>query len=199
MSSELNTPKVYFDRSFNLDAARLLPGEYFATNNEMLLITTLGSCVSACIRDTRTGIGGMNHFMLPESANESSGWGPSSTRYGAYAMEMLINNLLKLGARRENLEAKLFGGGAVIRQMQTMNVGERNAKFGVEYLQTEGIPITAQDLLDIYPRRVAFFPKTGKVLVKKLQLTQSEEIISREKTYQSSLQTETVSGDIELF
>ena len=195
----LNTPKVYFDRQFNIDAARLLPGEYYATSDDMVLVTTLGSCVSACIRDVRSGIGGMNHFMLPDNTNESCSWGPSSTRYGAYAMEMLINQVLKLGARRQNLEAKLFGGGAVIKQMLTINVGERNARFGVDYLQTEGIPLVAKDLLDIYPRRVFFFPKTGKVLVKKLLTSQSDAIIQREQSYRSSLQTEKVAGDIELF
>lgn len=197
--SNFNTPKLYFDNHFQTDAARLLPGEYFATAKDMMLITTLGSCVSACIRDVRLGIGGMNHFMLPVNNNDAGGWGAGSTRYGAYAMEMLINQILKLGARREYLEAKLFGGGAVIQQMQTMNVGERNAKFGVEYLQTEGIPIIAKDLLDIYPRRVIFFPKTGKVLVKKLQQTQVDDIIRNEQKYRSSLQVEKVAGDIELF
>lgn len=193
------SPKLYFDRAFAIDAARLLPGEYFATPRDMMIVTTLGSCVAACIRDSRSGIGGMNHFMLPENNQENGGWGNSSARYGAYAMEMLINQLLKLGAKRANLEAKLFGGGAVIKHMKSINVGERNAKFGLDYLQTEGIPVVSKDLLDIYPRKVYFFPQTGKVLVKKLYNVHNDEIISREQKYRSRLQTTEVAGDIELF
>lgn len=193
------SPKLYFDHAFNIEAVRILPGEYYTTSRNMLMVTTLGSCVAACIRDNQTGIGGMNHFMLPDNNQDNSGWGNSSTRYGAYAMEMLINQLLKSGARRSNLEAKLFGGGAVIKQMKTMNVGERNAKFGVEYLKMEGIPLVANDLLDIYPRKVYFFPQTGKVLVKKLYNIHNEEIIKREQSYRSQLQVTKVEGDIELF
>ena len=192
-------PNLYFDRNFNIQAAKILPGEYYVTKREMLLVTTLGSCVSACVRDKSNGIGGMNHFMLPENAQEQGGWGASSTRYGTYAMEMLINQLLKLGARRENLEAKLFGGGAVIKNMSVTNVGERNAKFGMEYMKTEGIPVIAKDLLDIYPRKVYFFPSTGRVLVKKLRNFHNDTIANREREYSSRLVESKVEGDIELF
>ncbi len=196
---ETLAPNLYFDRSFNTQAAKILPGEYYVTRRDMLLVTTLGSCVAACIRDKTNGIGGMNHFMLPENAQEQGGWGAASTRYGTYAMEMLINQLLKLGARRDNLEAKLFGGGAVIKNMSATNVGERNAKFGLEYLKTEGIPMISKDLLDIYPRKVYYFPHTGRVLVKKLRNLHNETIISREQEYSSRLGQSKVEGDIELF
>ena len=196
---ETLAPNLYRDRTFNIDAAKILPGEYYVTRREMLLVTTLGSCVAACIRDKSNGIGGMNHFMLPDNAAEQSGWGTSSTRYGTYAMEMLINQLLKLGARRENLEAKVFGGGAVIKNMSSTNVGERNAKFGINYLRTEGIPVVAKDLLDIYPRKVYFFPNTGKVLVKKLRNLHNDTIVTREREYSSRLVESKVEGDIELF
>lgn len=192
-------PNLYFDRIFDIDAAKILPGEYYVTRRDMLLVTTLGSCVAACIRDKTSGVGGMNHFMLPENAQDQGGWGASSTRYGTYAMEMLINQLLKLGARRENLEAKLFGGGAVIKQMSSTNVGERNAKFGLDYLMTEGIPVVAKDLLDIYPRKVYFFPATGKVMVKKLRNMHNDTIAVREREYSSRLVESKVEGDIELF
>ncbi|MBU3736671.1 MAG: chemoreceptor glutamine deamidase CheD, partial [Methylobacterium sp.] len=172
---------------------------YYVTRRQMLLVTTLGSCVAACIRDTSNGIGGMNHFMLPENAGDQGSWGTSSTRYGTYAMEMLINQLLKLGARRDNLEAKLFGGGAVIKNMSSTNVGERNARFGINYLKTEGIPVVAKDLLDIYPRKVYFFPNTGKVLVKKLRTLHNDTIFTREREYSSRLVESKVEGDIELF
>jgi len=196
---ETLAPNLYYDRRFDIDAAKILPGEYYVTSRDMLLVTTLGSCVAACIRDRSNGIGGMNHFMLPENAGEQGGWGTASTRYGTYAMEMLINQLLKLGARRQNLEAKLFGGGAVIRNMSMTNVGERNAQFGLSYLRTEGIPLVARDLLDIYPRKVYFFPKSGRVLVKKLRTMHNDTIVTREREYRSRLSESAVEGDIELF
>ena len=199
MSASPAKPRHYFDKKFEIEAVRILPGEYYATNQNRMIATTLGSCVAACIRDSKSGIGGMNHFMLPDTGQDNSGWGSSSTRYGAYAMEMLINQLLKIGALRSQLEAKLFGGGAVIEQMKTINVGERNAKFGLDYLQTEGIPLISNDLLDIYPRRVYFFPQTGRVLVKKIYGLHNEAIFSREQNYNSRLQKNDVAGDIELF
>ena len=106
---------VYFDRSFKLETAKLLPGEYYVTDRNMMLVTVLGSCVAACVRDPRHGIGGMNHFMLPDVAGDGDSPVSNSARYGTYAMEILINQLIKLGARREALEAKVFGGGNVLR------------------------------------------------------------------------------------
>jgi len=145
------SPKLYHDRSFDIKAIKLLPGDYYASSDNIMIVTVLGSCVAACIRDKHTGIGGMNHFMLPEGANGPGVWGSSSARYGAYAMEMLINHVLKLGAKRNQLEAKLFGGGAVVKHLKSSNVGEKNAKFSLDYLETEGIPVVSSDLLDIYP------------------------------------------------
>lgn len=196
---ETLAPNLYFDRGFGVQAAKIMPGEYYVTRRDMLLVTTLGSCVSACIRDKSNGIGGMNHFMLPENTNEQSGWGALSTRYGAYAMEVLINQLIQLGAKRSNLEAKLFGGGAVIKNMSITNVGERNAQFGMDYLKNEGIPVIAKDLLDIYPRKVYFFPTTGKVLLKKLRNMHNETIVQRESEYRTRLLKSKVEGDVELF
>src|SRR3954462_1873616 len=164
---------VYYDRTFDCEAAKILPGEYYYTPKDMLIVTVLGSCVSACIRDRLSGQGGMNHFMLPDGGGSDSNSPVSaSMRYGTYAMEVLINELLKAGARRENLEAKVFGGGAVLKGFTAMNVGQRNAEFVMNFLKTERIPVLAEDLNDIHPRKVYFFPKTGKVLVKKLMQTQ---------------------------
>ena len=156
-------------RTFDCDAAKILPGEYYFTPKDMLIVTVLGSCVAACIRDRVSGIGGMNHFMLPDGGGDADSPVSASMRYGTYAMEVLINDLLKAGARRENLEAKVFGGGAVLRGFTAINVGERNAKFVRSYLQNEHIKVTAEDLNDVHPRKVYFFPRTGKVLVKKLK------------------------------
>jgi len=189
---------VYYDRTFDCDAAKILPGEYYYTPKDMLIVTVLGSCVSACIRDRVTGLGGMNHFMLPDSGEASSPVS-ASMRYGTYAMEVLINELLKAGARRENLEAKVFGGGAVLRGFSAMNVGERNAEFVMNYLKTEKMRVLAEDLNDIYPRKVYFFPRTGKVLVKKLMQTHNDTLARRELDYAKRLKIEPVGGAIDLF
>lgn len=189
---------VYFDRTFDRDAAKILPGEYYYTGKDMLIVTVLGSCVAACIRDRVSGVGGMNHFMLPDGGDADSPVS-ASMRYGTYAMEVLINDLLKAGARRENLEAKVFGGGNVLRGFIAINVGERNAQFVRDYLRAENIRIMAEDLNDVHPRKVYFFPRTGKVLVKKLMQLNNNTLVNREQDYASRLQTSAVSGDVELF
>ena len=190
---------VYYDRTFDCDAAKILPGEYYYTAKNMLIVTVLGSCVSACIRDRVTGLGGMNHFMLPDGGGDAGSPVSASMRYGTFAMEILINDLLKAGARREHLEAKVFGGGAVLRGFTAMNVGQRNAEFVMQFLKTERIPVLAEDLNDIHPRKVYFFPKTGKVLVKKLMQTQNDTLAKRELDYARRLKVEPVGGDIDLF
>lgn len=187
----------YFDRKFESEAVKVLPGEYFVTSTNVLMVTVLGSCVSACIRDREKGIGGMNHFMLADSAD--SGTLSPSARYGTYAMEILINHLLKLGARRTSLEAKVFGGGRVMEKLTSSMVGERNAKFVKDFLGTEGIALAAEDLLDVYPRKVYFFPQTGRVLVRKLVRLHNDTLIRREKEYAARLTEAPVAGDIELF
>lgn len=189
---------IYFDRSFDMDAAKILPGEFYFTPKNMVIVTVLGSCVSACIRDRVTGIGGMNHFMLPNDGSDG-GLMSASMRYGTYAMEILINELLKAGAKRENLEAKVFGGGHVLQGFIAINVGERNSQFVKDYLKAEGIRIVAQDLEDIYPRKVYFFPRTGKVLVKKLRQLHNNTIVNREQDYAHKLVSKPVAGEIELF
>ena len=195
---EVLAPNIYFDRNFNIEAAKILPGEYYVTGREMVLVTVLGSCVAACIRDRITGIGGMNHFMLPEN-NDANSPLSSSARYGAYAMEVLINQLVKMGAKRHNLEAKVFGGGNVMRGFTVSNIGDKNSSFVLDYLNTEKVQIVAQDLLGIYPRKVYFFPKTGKVMVRKLKSVHNDTIVTREKEYSSRLHDAKVSGDVELF
>ncbi|MBI1835110.1 MAG: chemoreceptor glutamine deamidase CheD [Burkholderiales bacterium] len=190
---------VYYDRTFDCDAAKILPGEYYFTGKDMLIVTVLGSCVSACIRDRVSGVGGMNHFMLPDGGENTENPVSASMRYGTYAMEVLINELLKAGARRENMEAKVFGGGNVLRGFSSINVGERNAQFVLDYLRTERMRVIAEDLNDIYPRKVYFFPKTGKVLVKKLKTEHNDTLKKRELDYASRLKSAPVGGDVDLF
>ena len=199
LSEEHFATNVYYDRTFDCDAAKILPGEFYFTNKDMLIVTVLGSCVSACIRDRVSGVGGMNHFMLPDTGGDADNPVSASMRYGTYAMAVLINELLKAGAKRENMEAKVFGGGNVLRGFTAINVGERNAKFVLDYLKAERMRVIAEDLNDIYPRKVYFFPKTGKVLVKKLKVEHNDTLKRREQDYASRLKSTSVGGDVDLF
>lgn len=191
----------YWDRSNNLYAAKILPGEYYVTANDEVIVTVLGSCVSACIRDKVFGIGGMNHFMLPANKDElsSSGIFAESTRYGNFAMEQMINDILKNGGMRKNLEVKLFGGGRVLKNMQTLDIGKKNIDFVMKYIKDESLQLIAEDLGDVYPRKVLYFPLTGKVRVKKLRTMHNNTIVEREKTYRKKIEKIPVSSDIELF
>jgi chemotaxis protein CheD len=189
---------LYADRTFGCDAVKVLPGEYYVSDRDMAMVTTLGSCVSACIRDVRTGLGGMNHFMLPDTA-EGSDPAAASARYGTFAMELLINELFKRGARRDSLEAKVFGGGNVLAGLTRVNVGERNARFVLAFLQTERIRVAARDLLDEFPRKVYFFPATGRVMVRKLRNLRNHTLIDRESSYLRELGRSQPAGEVELF
>ncbi|MBK8188594.1 MAG: chemoreceptor glutamine deamidase CheD [Cellvibrio sp.] len=192
-------PNTYFDRNFDCEAVKILPGEYYVTNSGKMIVTVLGSCVAVCLRDKFSGIGGMNHFLLPNDGSSESGLLTESARYGVYAMELLINHLLKLGANRNRFEAKVFGGGNVLRGMTVNNVGQRNAEFVLDYLHNEGIPIVAKDLLDDFPRKVYFFPAEGKVMVKKIKSVHNSTIVDRESEYRMRVKYTPKSGDVELF
>jgi chemotaxis protein CheD len=184
----------YADHHFQYDAVKVLPGEYFVSNEDLVVMTVLGSCIAACIWDGRVRVGGMNHFMLPDGDGDE---GESSGRYGSYAMELLINEMLKLGARRET---KIFGGAQVMAGFTTMNVGERNTKFVLNYLATERIPVVSQDVLDIHPRKVCFFPVTGKALVKRLAHAHPETLAVEERRGNAaSVAKSTAGGSVDLF
>ncbi len=188
----------YWDKYHGKYVAKILPGECYVTVNDELVATVLGSCVSACIRDKVFGIGGMNHFMLPSSGESRKGsWLSEANRYGNFAMEYLINEILKNGGERRNLEIKLFGGGKIVKNMS--NVGKRNIEFVIDYLKTESLHIETQNLGDIYPRKVIYFPMTGRAKMKKLQTMHNDTIIRREVDYSDSLIDKPVSGDVELF
>jgi chemotaxis protein CheD len=190
----------YWDRQNHVWAAKILPGEYYVTTSEELIVTVLGSCISACVRDPIFGVGGMNHFMLP-SSSAAERYGSmqlsDAARYGNYAMEHLINDILKQGARRENLELKLFGGGKVMAKLS--DVGLRNIEFVQEYVHTEGLNVVAEDLGDIYPRKILYNPITGKVRMKKLRSMHNNTVFERETRYMQQLKQEPVAGEVELF
>jgi chemotaxis protein CheD len=194
--------KRYWDKRNNIIAAKLLPGEYYVTLDNELITTVLGSCISACICDPIAGVGGMNHFMLPETSKDRLRSGAESvvgnaTRYGNYAMEHLINVILANGGKRKNLQVKLFGGGKIIPTMS--DVGERNIQFVLEYVDAEALTLLAQDLGDIYPRKVNFYPKTGKVKMKKIQDIHNETLAIRERRYGSTIKDMPVESEVELF
>lgn len=188
---------LYFEAAFRSPAAKILPGQYHITKEDMVLVTVLGSCVAACIRDPLSRIGGMNHFMLPDTGGESPVSEPA--RYGAYAMEVLINQLVKLGARRDRLEAKVFGGANVIPGMTQAGIGQRNSRFVLEFLERERIPVLARDLEDIHPRKVAFFPATGEVKVRRLNPVATSQLLATEGSYRDELRARPIKGQVELF
>lgn len=179
---------TYFNYKLNREVVKLLPGEFYVTDHDLVLETVLGSCVAACIYDPSQGIGGMNHFLLPASAIQDSNAEKLSARYGEYAMDILIKEVIRMGAIRSNLEAKLFGGGNVQRSMTETNVGEINADFAVNYVRNKGIKLVSYDLVDIYPRKVMFYPRDGLVMVKKLKIDPTT-IINEERGYESILQS----------
>jgi chemotaxis protein CheD len=194
--------KRYWDPGCERWSAKILPGEYFVTRSDEAITTVLGSCIAACIRDPAVRVGGMNHFMLPENNSVGkSSWidGPEglATRYGSYAMESLINELMKLGARRDRFEVKLFGGGKILSSMT--DVGQKNITFAREFMKLEGFKIAAEDLGEVYPRRVVYFPATGVVMLKRLRALDVVEIAQRETNYLTSLAAKPADNDVELF
>ena len=192
----------YWDATNCIYAAKILPGEFYVTMSGELITTVLGSCVSACIRDTKTGIGGMNHFMLPiDISRDSRSWNNtpvnSQTRNGNIAMERLINVILAGGGNRRNLEIKLFGGGKVL-QIDT-DIGGKNIEFVKRYLDTEGLNIAAEDVGGNRPRKIQYFPNTGRVRVKCLNSLHNDTLNKRESSYIETINKAPIAGKIDLF
>jgi chemotaxis protein CheD len=188
----------YFDRDFQVEAVKILPGQYHASSGPGTITTVLGSCVSTCLWDPIERIGGMNHFMLPgDTAAPGSPWAESA-RFGVYAMEVLINQMIRMGADRRRLVAKVFGGARVLAGFDRLDVGAKNAEFVLEFLKVEGIAVLAKDLLDVCPRKVHFFPATGKVQLKRLAV-QAIDVQKREREYLSQLAQKSGGGDVEIF
>ena len=192
----------YWDKRLNIPAAKILPGQFYVSNKGEMVATVLGSCISACIRDRVTGVGGMNHFMLPSSnGNPSDSWQNNKVslplRYGEWAMEFLINEILKHGGKKQNFEVKIFGGGKILQNMT--DIGERNINFALEFLAREDLQISSSDLGDNYPRKVLYFTDTGKVKLKRLRSIHNNTIQAREQEYFQSINKEPSSGDVELF
>jgi chemotaxis protein CheD len=187
----------YFDREFQVDAVKILPGQYHAARKGAIT-TVLGSCVSTCLWDPAERIGGMNHFMLPgDTASPGSPWA-ASARFGVYAMELLINDMIRIGAERRRMVAKVFGGAQLLAGFDRLDVGAKNSEFVLEFLRVEGIRVVARDLLDVCPRKVHFFLDSGKVQVKRLSITPSDPVQRREREYFKRL-ADKGGGEVEIF
>ncbi|MBN4054165.1 chemoreceptor glutamine deamidase CheD [Nitrospira defluvii] len=184
----------FFDGRFPYEIAQILPGEYFVSNTPKVIYTILGSCISACVMDPVLKIGGMNHFMLPAPRDSSThdSW-RESARYGSYAMEMLINEIMKRGGDRDRLEVKLFGGGKLYKSMS--DVGLNNADWTFKYLEIEGLKLVMSDVGDVYPRKVYYFTDSGRVLIKKIKHVKNSTIFDREQTYKESLKQKSHPGE----
>ena len=197
---EHQAPARYFDRELQVESVKILPGQYYACGGDGSISTVLGSCVSTCLWDPVLRIGGMNHFMLPgePAAAAASPWAVSA-RFGVYAMELLINEMVHLGADRRRLVAKVFGGAQVLQGFDTLDVGAMNSEFVLNFLQEEGIEVAAQDLLGVYPRKLHFFPANGKVQMKKLRLQADDAVQQQDREYISQLAGRQPAGDVELF
>src|SRR5919106_3457537 len=189
--------KIMYESRFNRDMAMILPGEYYISNRPMIIYTVLGACVSACIRDPYQGISGMNHFMLPESCDALDDPLSQSARYGTFAMEVLINEILRHGGRHERLEVKLFGGGNMFGHTMA-DIGRTNVEFAKDYILREGLQLVGQDVGDAYPRKILYFTDTGRVLLKKITRLKNDTIAAREHAYKQSLRQEPAGQEVTL-
>ena len=190
----------YWDPAQACMTVKVLPGEFYVSTQDELVTTVLGSCVSACIHDARRGIGGMNHFMLPEPRGERDSWTATvgrAARYGSDAMEQLINAILIAGGQRADLQVKIFGGGRVLAQLT--DIGQRNIDFVQQYIATERLNLCASDLGDVYPRQVQFFPRSGRARVRLLRCRDDVQLVADEPGYLKRLANDPIKGEVELF
>jgi chemotaxis protein CheD len=186
---------MYFDPKFQSNALVVHPGDFYTTSDpSVMIVTILGSCVAACIRDPEIKIGGLNHFMLP-SAPDLVEINSKSNRYGSFAMEKLINEILKKGGKRENLEVKLFGGANILDN--SLHIGASNVDFIYQYLKMEGIKIASEDLGGENARRIHFWPASGRVMRLKIS-KEDKKVVELDTKYKKTVENKTF-GDIELF
>lgn len=178
----------------------IMPGDYFVSWAPAEITTLLGSCVAACLWDSHRKIGGLNHFMLPDSPLESNTLAEKtkSLRYGLYAMEVLVNDLLAMGARREHLSAKVFGGANISGVLNSQHIGRRNAEFVIDFLLKDKIKVVASDLGGGHSRRIRFSTQTSAVRVERVASANSA-ALQQEKRYSEKINKDPVNGDIVFF
>jgi chemotaxis protein CheD len=188
------------NNQFKRDMIIIQPGEYYVTNKDEVIATVLGSCISVCLRDSKAGVGGMNHFMLPGDFRVDDIFNSQSARYGMYAMELLLGEIIKLGGGREHLGAKVFGGGHVLASVskEHSTVPQSNIEFVKAFLSMEGIQVLNSDVGGIHGRKVLFMPKSGQAFVKKLVPEAEAKVVETERRFKSSL-TQPKSEDVVFF
>jgi chemotaxis protein CheD len=186
---------------FEQELVTIHPGEYFATVEDTIISTVLGSCIAVGLYDPEARVGGLNHFMLAHDYGKSDMVRSPDARYGMFAMELLINDLMKLGARRRALKAKVFGGGAVLRFMGGggTKIPGGNIDFAFEYLDKEGIPVLASDVGGQEPRKIFFYARTGKVLLKRIAGPLVGLVEKEEERYLTVLRKTATEGPVVLF
>ena len=191
----MNMPDRYWSTKWNCTAIKISPGEYQVTSEPVVLTTILGSCIAACIHDPVTHTGGMNHFMLPHQSHTDDQNRP--LRYGLFAMETLINEMMKQGSQRNNLVLKICGGGDMM-QGKT-DIGEQNINFIQDFITRDRLPLEASDLGGSQPRRVAFFPTTGRLFISKLDQQTDNRLLQQERYLQAQAEQQLTTCDITLF
>lgn len=177
--------------------AHIMPGQFYVTPHDEVIMTVLGSCISACIRDPHQHLGGMNHFMLPQDEGSAAGRGGGETRFGTFAMERLVNELLKRGAKRAELEVKIVGGGRMYESRS--DIGRYNIEFVISYLRDEGLAVLSQDLGGDWPRRVQYFPRSGRLRVKRLPQIHVASVEKTERVHRDEISQNPAAGNVELF
>ena len=189
-----------FNQQLKRDMTIIQPGEYYVTKKDEVIATVLGSCISVCLRDSQTGVGGMNHFMLPGDFRIEDIFNSQSARYGMYAMELLLGEIIKLGGGREHLNAKVFGGGHVLASVakNTGSVPQSNIEFVKAFLSMEGIPVLSSDVGGVHGRKILFVPKTGQVFVKKLVPEAEAKVFAQEERFKKKI-VQPKSEDVTLF
>jgi chemotaxis protein CheD len=192
--------KRFWDPRHATWAAKLVPGDFYVTKHDEVLLTVLGSCISVCMRDPVLGVGGMNHFMLPRPpAHEKEHWhglSGTATRYGSASMEQLIGNIIKQGGDRARLEVKIFGGGRVLAGMT--DVGRQNIEFAREFVKAERLQVKSEDLGGIWPRQIQYFPQSGRVRVRRLERP-DRTLAEREEHYLEEIEHQPKPGELDLF
>ncbi len=179
---------AYWDSRFKRNTVKILPGEFYVSQGQEMIVTVLGSCISACVHDDLTNVGGMNHFMLPMKkavAHVDVTDDSEAARYGNVAMERLINEIVRKGGNRHNMTAKIFGGGRITDS--SIDIGNSNIDFAREYLEIEEIEVLSEDVGDVCPRKVYYIAETNEVFVKRIKRMNNDTIIQREDKYIHSL------------
>ncbi len=188
----------HFDSSTGSMAIWIFQGDFYVcSRSDVFLTTVLGSCIAVCMRDPVAGCGGMNHFLLPDSENLEDHFPSLALRYGSYSIERLINAILSRGGRRDRLEVKIFGGANV--QQGYSDIGGRNVDFIEHYFAKERISVSAVDLRGNQPRKLRYFPTTGRAQVRFLKDTEAKDIFNSESILRSKVSLPNAEADVEVF